>query len=227
MSETSRMPARVYAYRFPTLGAQRQPHDARDEQQGFEQGFADGMAAGRQQGEQQGREQGQRLGYEQGYAEGLAAGQQAGLQQARERIDSALQPLQGLQQELQAWLQQQRAAQQQQLAALVQELAQQVLLRELALQPQQITALVEEALAQLPAAAEEIALFISASDAVQLAALSITECAGWPLRVDPALGVGECRVEACHGVVESRLGERLDGLLQPVLQTMTADAEHE
>jgi flagellar assembly protein FliH len=226
-------PQHIRAYRFPSLSRLQGGHNAlteqREHQQGFDQGFQQGLQDGHAEGLHQGLALGQQQGFDQGHAQGLAAGQQEGQRQGRQQFEAALLPIAALREQLAGLARQQLQEQQSLLVELVELVARRVIHAELTLQPQQLLHLVSEALSGLQGESVGVQIFLHPEDRQRLAALGYTECEGWPLEADPALAIGDCRVESPHSVAEAlteqRLSERMAVVRESILDS--AGAAHE
>lgn len=165
-------------------------HDAARE--GREQGFADGFTKGEQEGFARGRD------------DGLAAG--------RGLIEDAAGRLAAMLHALQQPLDTQQDELREALLALVGRIAAAVIRAELRLQPETIRSVVSETLAAMPLGAANIRVRVSPADLELLRTLPETP-RDWPLVADPALGRGDCRVEASESLVDYTVSARLEELL--------------
>lgn len=214
-------PGATRLYRFPPLQGEgeEQSQQAQFEfgyrqgvEQGLEQGYQDGLTQGRQSGHQEGHQQGFQAGYQQGVEQGRAEGQA--------RFDEALRPFPALQEQLSALAREKLDAQKNLLSQVVTQVVRRVIQAEFTLNPGQVLLQVEQALAGLPAGQESVAIFLCEEDRQRLADLGMTECQGWPLHSDPALSVGDCRVESQAAVIEARTDERIETCLAQVAQVL-------
>ncbi|WP_421201458.1 lateral flagellar assembly protein FliH [Aeromonas enteropelogenes] len=215
-------------YRFPALGQSVEMAQNQQEQfefgyqQGLEQGQDAGYQAGYQQGLASGLEEGETKGFQQGHARGLAQGMAEG----RSSFEQALVPFVKLQTQWDSLNLARMQEQKELIAQLVAQVAKRVIQAEFTLNPRQVLSQVEQALASLPAASEELVIYLSEEDRQRLTEQGVTECEGWPLQVDVALGVGDVRIETRSAVIEVNTNERLAACIGQLNSTLelTPDA---
>lgn len=151
-------------------------------------------------------------GFEQGRKDGLAAGQNEvhGQVQRLAQIMSALcEPFERLDEEVE-----------QQLLSLAVVVARQLIRRELRADPGQVVAVVREAMAALPVAARNVAIYLHPEDAALVReALSLTDAGERPWRVidDAVLARGGCRVQADDSFIDASVEKRLTSIVARLL----------
>jgi flagellar assembly protein FliH len=212
-------PTRIY--RFPPLAGDSGELGAQSQ---FEFGYQQGQEQGLEQGYQDGLEQGKQAGYQdgltQGTEEGHRLGVEQGLRQGEQRFELAIQPFSSLQQQWESLCQTRLQEQTSLLAQVVSQVARRVIQAEFTLNPELVMHQVKQALTSLPSQPEELVIYLNDADRRRLADLGMNECEGWPIQSDPALGIGDCRVECRNAVIEAKTEERLEQCLAEVGQAL-------
>ena len=210
-------------YRFPALG--QSGEEARSQQEEFEYGYQQGLEQGQAEGYQAGYQQGLASGLFEGEAKGLQQGQVRGLAQGlaegRAAFDEAMVPFATLQQQWESLTRARMLEQKALVAQLVAQVAKRVIQAEFTLNPQQVLQQVEQAMASLPSESEELVIYLNEGDREQ----GVTRCEKWPLQVDPALAVGDARIETRAAVVEINTGERLGRCIEQLNQTLELSSD--
>lgn len=185
-------------------------------QQGYEEGFRQGEERGFEQGLNDGQSQGQVRGYELGFLEGQAKGLEAG----RGEFEAAMAPLAAAQQALEELRRRELSEQTDSICMLVEQVARRVIHAELTLNPNQLLKLVEEAIGRLDSPREPVTVYLSAEDHQRLAKIGTNMIGDYPLRVDEALSLGDCRLESesQHLIVKSE--ERLAQCVEKVREEL-------
>lgn len=194
-------------YRFQSLGSlEAKARGLQDPfQQGYEEGFRQGEERGLQQGLADGLDQGRAQGYEAGFREGEAKGFAAG----RADFDAAMAPLSTLHHALEELRHRELRSQIEVLCHLVEQVARRVIHAELTLNPGQLQTLVEEAINRLDTTREPVTIYLSPDDHQRLAKAGTNSIGDYPLKVDPSLGIGDCRLESESQQLTIRSEERL------------------
>ncbi|MCH7376213.1 lateral flagellar assembly protein FliH [Aeromonas sp. MR19] len=209
-------------YRFPSLG--QSGAEAQSQQEQFEFGYQQGLEQGHDEGYQAGYQQGLTSGLVDGEAKGLQQGQtrgfSQGLAEGRASFDQALVPFAKLQAQWESLTRSRMQEQKELVAQLVTQVAKRVIQAEFTLNPQQVLNQVEQALASLPAASEELVIYLSEGDRQRLAEQGVTRCEGWLLQVDGTLSVGDARIETRAAVIEVNTGERLASCIEQLNSTL-------
>ncbi|HAU4896878.1 lateral flagellar assembly protein FliH [Aeromonas hydrophila] len=209
-------------YRFPSLG--QSGEEAQSQQEQFEFGYQQGLEQGHDEGYQSGYQQGLTSGLVEGEAKGLQQGQTRGfaqgLAEGRASFDQAMVPFAKLQAQWESLTRRRMQEQKELVAQLVAQVAKRVIQAEFTLNPQQVLKQVEQALASLPATSEELVIYLSEGDRQRLAEQGVTRCEGWPLQVDPALGIGDARLETRAAVIEVNTSERLAACMGQLNSTL-------
>ncbi|WP_421261712.1 lateral flagellar assembly protein FliH [Aeromonas jandaei] len=216
------MPGQTRLYRFPTLG--QSGEEAQSQQEQFEFGYQQGLEQGHDEGYQSGYQQGLTSGLVEGEAKGLQQGQNRGfaqgLAEGRASFDQAMVPFARLQEQWESLTRIKMQEQKALIAQLVAQVAKRVIQAEFTLNPQQVLNQVEQALATLPAASEELVIYLNEGDRQRLAEQGVTRCEGWPLQVDPNLAIGDARIETRAAVIEVNTGERLASCIEQLNSTL-------
>jgi len=209
-------------YRFPSLG--QSGEEARSQQEEFEYGYQQGLEQGQAEGYQSGYQQGLTSGLIEGEAKGLQQGQVRGLAQGltegRAAFDESMVPFAKLQLQWESLTRARMLEQKELVAQLVAQVAKRVIQAEFTLNPQQVLHQVEQAMASLPSESEELVIYLNEGDRQRLAEQGVTRCEKWPLQVDPALAVGDARIETRAAVIEIDTGERLGRCIEQLNQTL-------
>jgi flagellar assembly protein FliH len=171
----------------------------------------------------EGREEGFAAGFAKGEQDGFARGREDGLAAGRGLIEDAAGRLAAMLHALQQPLENQQEELREALLALIGRIAGAVIRAELRLQPETIRMVVTEALAAMPLGAANIRVRVSPADLELLHTLPETP-REWPLVADPALGRGDCRIEASESVVDYTVSARLEELLAQLLGGAMPDA---
>jgi len=166
------------------------------------------------------RERGYEAGLAEGRAAGYRAGQIAGMAAATTQREAEAARIDALCAQLAT-----AAAPlvEQQATALVQlacAMTRKLLARELRLAPDSIVAIVADAVAQLPRAAQGVAVHVAPADADLLTARCAAEPQqrAWHIVANPAIAPGGCRVEADCGDLDAGLETRWAALLAALEQ---------
>lgn len=216
------MPGPTRLYRFPALG--QSGEEAQSQQEQFEFGYQQGLEQGHDEGYQSGYQQGLTSGLVEGEAKGLQQGQTRGfaqgLAEGRASFDQAMVPFARLQEQWESLTRVKMQEQKALIAQLVAQVAKRVIQAEFTLNPQQVLNQVEQALATLPAASEELVIYLNEGDRLRLAEQGVTRCEGWPLQVDPNLAIGDARIETRAAVIEVNTGERLASCIEQLNSTL-------
>lgn len=216
--------AQIKTYHFPGLPSSGESVAPPDLQQAFQQGYDQGFEQGQQAGQQAGYETGYVSGLKQGREDGLEQGRQQGIGLGRASFDQAQQPLQHILQRLREWEQAQLPLQRELLLKLVTQVATQVVQHELTQTPETLTILIERILAGLPQYAGALTIWLSPPDVAALADVGIHCCEDWPIRAEPALQRGDCRIDTPDSTVESLCAERLQQSLAHLASILAGEA---
>ncbi|BEE19455.1 MULTISPECIES: lateral flagellar assembly protein FliH [Aeromonas] len=216
-------PGATRLYRFPALG--QSGEEAQNQQEQFEYGYQQGLEQGHDEGYQTGYQQGLTSGLQEGESRGLQQGQTRGfaqgLAEGRAEFEKAMAPFAKLQEQWSALTQEKMQQQKALIAQLVEQVARRVIMAEFTLNPQQVLHQVEQALATLPADPEELVIYLNEGDRERLLEQGVTRCEGWPLQVDPALAVGDARIETRAAVVEVSTSTRLTACIEQVNSSLS------
>jgi flagellar assembly protein FliH len=177
------------------------------------EGKEQGLIAGKEEGNKQGRQEGNRIGFEAGQAEGLVAG--------KDEITTAAEKLAQLALQLEQSLKEKDAALPQVLSQLIKTACETIIERELEQGDNQITQKVIAALDQLPDGAENIKIFVSPKDALQLEHGLSNSGRELHFDIDDSLPTGSARIKSKQSLVEFSHEERM----QKVFELIDAQCE--
>ncbi len=194
--------------------------------EGYEEGFLQGLNEGREKGEKEGKEQGLEEGKKQGDKEGrqegnrigFEAGQAEGLASGKEDINQAAIQLAQLTQQLEQSLIEKDGALPQVLSQLIKTACETIIERELEQGDNQITQKVVSALNQLPSGAENIQIYVSPADALQLEHGLSNSGREMHFNIDDALAVGSARITTVQSLIEFSHCERMAKVFEVIEQ---------
>lgn len=179
-------------------------------EKGEREGKETGLNTGQQQGLEQGKQEGNRIGFEAGHAEGLMSG--------KEEISQAATKLAELSLQLEQSLVEKDAALPQVLSQLIQTACISILERELEQGDNQITQKVLSALEQLPSGAENIQIFVSPADALQLEHGLSNSGREMHFDIDDTLVTGSARITTKQSLIEFSHQERMESIFSVIDQ---------
>jgi flagellar assembly protein FliH len=198
------------------------PLTAEDIEQIRQAAFDEGLGQGKEEGFSQGYAEGREQGYQDGLQQGQAEGRKTGLAEGEQLIRDQLAQLQLLIEQLQQPLQQIDQRVEQSLLDLAIAMAQAVVAVEVKTNPQVILQTLRQAIDALPLKANQIQIRLHPQDlAVIMAHYSVEDLAErqWQLRAEPALALGDIRIDAGDSSVERQLKHRLQHSLEHFLQS--------
>lgn len=179
-------------------------------EKGEKEGKEAGLVSGQQEGIEQGKQEGNRIGFEAGHAEGLISGKEEIVQAAAKLAELSLQ--------LEQSLVEKDAALPQVLSQLIQSACKNILERELEQGDNQITQKVLSALEQLPSGAENIQIFVSPTDALQLEHGLSNSGREMHFDIDDALVTGSARIITKQSLIEFSHQERMESIFSMIDQ---------
>ena len=169
----------------------------------------------------QAQQQGYREGYDKGLEESTAKGYQEGFQhgfsEGGEQGQQLLARSSQLAERLANYLANQDDEIEQSLVNIATCIARSIIQRELSLDKQGIADIVREALSSLPAAAENIQVFLNPEDCELLQAQEQFS-ATVELTADPAISAGGCRITTNHSVVDYTLEEQFQQTINRLVE---------
>jgi len=198
------------------------PLTADDIEQIRQAAFDEGLGQGKEEGFSQGYAEGREQGYQDGLQQGLAEGRKTGLAEGEGLIAEQLAQLQQLLGQLQQPLQQIDQRVEQSLLDLAIAMAQAVVAVEVQTNPQVMLQTLRQAIDALPLQASQIQIRLHPQDlAVIQQHYSAEDLAQrqWQLRAEPALEIGDIRIDAGDSSVERSLKQRIRQSLEHFLQS--------
>lgn len=221
LNKTPPQPGERLLARLPEV-EEIKPLTADDIEQIRQAAYDEGLAQGKEDGFSQGYAEGREQGYQDGLQQGQAEGRKTGLAEGENLIRDQLAQLQLLLEQLQHPLQQIDQRVEQSLLDLSIAMAQAVVAVEIKTNPQVILQTLRQAIDALPLKASHIQIRLHPQDlAVIQQHYSPEDVAErqWQLRAEPALDVGDIRIDAGDSSVERSLKQRLQLSLEHFLQT--------
>lgn len=211
----------------------RQEAQTEGYQQGLLEGKQEGHEQGHQEGYQQGFQEGKTKGLEEGKTQGQKLGFEQGLADAKAEIANEVAALRAIAKQLLAPVNDQQDALEVAFSGLIEQAVRAVVRTQPALSQQDIVHLVHEAVEALPVGAKNIRVYLNARDIDVLGQ-------HWnsPLPVefinDPELEPGDCRVEATDSLINYRVEDRIEQVLDelrlehfPEHSPLTTDVEED
>lgn len=177
-----------------------------------QEGFAQGKEEGHKEGYQEGIESGQKSGFEQGYQEGLDAGK-AEMDRAVAAMDEMLrqldQPLQHISDALQPIM-----------LEMVLKISKAVVGSQLRVEKELIEETISTALAHLPSSSDPIKMTVSPSMVNYVQQLACVKEQNCTVISGDNLQDGDCLVQTTHSLIEYRVDQRFDEVVQQLTQQL-------
>ncbi len=153
------------------------------------------------------------------YAEGFESGRKEGIDTARretaEQVNQFIEIANSLSRATEAFDEQIA----QDLVALATSIAEQIILREISIAPELLVGVVEKIINNLPDKKAETSIFLNPLDATAFSDyLSGNEDLQWIIVQDPDMDRGDCRIESNDSIVQYRLDDQINGILNASLE---------